>query len=601
MTRIISFDTETYYDKEVTIKTLGNYAYTRHPDFYCYMISVYDGEESWVGAPEDFNWDALDDTIVLSHNAGFDQEVYFSMVERGEVPQIKPLEWHCTAAMSAYVFGCRSLADAARAAYDVKLSKGMRDYMKGKHWFDVVEEDPENAAKMVEYADLDAVWCWKLYNDFGHLWPEHERILSRLTIDQGKSGVRIDTKQLLRQRKMLEQGLRDTEAKLPWMDKGRKPTSPIGMAEQCREVGISVPPTKTDDADGFQEWFDKYKDVYEWVPAIGEHRSINKVLKTIDTMHARLRDDETMESPLKYFGAHTGRWSGESGVNFQNFRKDPLVAAGEEIDIRRLIIPRPGHKFVICDLAQIEPRVLAWITGDEKMMTLIRSGMSVYEAFARSNGYWDKKGDLKKTDPSFYAYMKVCVLGLGYGAGHVKFQSMAAMLSGGDVVLTPEEAEATVKEFRRKNDRIVDLWQDLDLQFRRSKDSDFCIELPSGREMNYKRVRLQLRTFDDPDSDAKVTKRVWTALVGPIRKILYGGLLTENLVQATARDVFAFHLLRLHEEGIYVPFTVHDEAICEVPEDFDKNKIVGIMSETPPWIPGLPVGAEATEAMFYKK
>ena len=58
--RTIALDWETFYDKVCSVKTLGNWAYTHHPDFQAYMVSVYDGNESWAGHPRELNWDALD-------------------------------------------------------------------------------------------------------------------------------------------------------------------------------------------------------------------------------------------------------------------------------------------------------------------------------------------------------------------------------------------------------------------------------------------------------------------------------------------------------------------------------------------------------------
>ena len=81
------------------------------------------------------------------------------------------------------------------------------------------------------------------------------------------------------------------------------------------------------------------------------------------------------------------------------------------------------------------------------------------------------------------------------------------------------------------------------------------------------------------------------------------GKLTENLVQATARDVFAEGLLRIHKAGIRILWTVHDEVICEVPEDSEVTveTVTELLAQTPDWIPGLPVAAEGIESQAYTK
>src|SRR6478736_2822703 len=94
---------------------------------------------------------------------------------------------------------------------------------------------------------------------------------------------------------------------------------------------------------------------------------------------------------------------------------------------------------------------------------------------------------------------------------------------------------------------------------------------------------------------------VYTAEIDGNRYELYGGLLTENITQATAREVFGYHLILLREAGIWVSFTAHDEAICRVPVGFDIKVIEQIMSTTPPWLPGCPISAEAKESPCYLK
>jgi len=60
--------------------------------------------------------------------------------------------------------------------------------------------------------------------------------------------------------------------------------------------------------------------------------------------------------PLNYYGAHTGRWSASEGggVNVQNMKRGSFL--------RKAILAPTGHDLVVCDLSQIEPRVLAWLT-----------------------------------------------------------------------------------------------------------------------------------------------------------------------------------------------------------------------------------------------
>jgi DNA polymerase I-like protein with 3'-5' exonuclease and polymerase domains len=290
---------------------------------------------------------------------------------------------------------------------------------------------------------------------------------------------------------------------------------------------------------------------------------------------------------------------------------------------------------VIADLAQIEPRVLAWLIDDVAFLDLVRNGVDIYEAHARSTMGYTDPAPLKETDAKMRSLAKARVLGLGYGCGPKKFVSVAKNLGGLEISFA--EAKQTVADFRAKNPRISRLWKQLDRAFKRSAGGDYSIELPSGRCLTY---------FDVHKTDRGYFA-ARTVRGGRLRS-LYGGLLCENLVQATARDLFANHLLKIHRYLSGVPlgracspsappasapfspadlrspisdlcpptsdlcrrplgrivFHVHDEVIVEVPREQAeqaKERILEIMRTTPDWLSGCPVDAEAGIFNHYTK
>jgi DNA polymerase len=284
------------------------------------------------------------------------------------------------------------------------------------------------------------------------------------------------------------------------------------------------------------------------------------------------------------------------GLSFKQFAQWVENATDYAMDIRKLFIPRRGKKFIMADLAQIEPRVLAWLTGNVEMLNLMAGGMSPYEAFARTSMGWTG-GDLKKEDAEKYQLSKIQVLGLGYGCGWDKFITIAA---GYMVYLDEEQSRQIVDAFRTSNPLITGMWKNLDDAFKGSVGSDFVFGLPSGRNMNYRDVRREVRS--KKNKEGKYEKRfVYTCAVGTKRVESYGGKLTENLIQAVARDVFGAHLLRLDGNVGDVIFHVHDEAICEVDEDVTPQDVEHEMAQNPSWCDGLPTAAEAKEGYCYKK
>lgn len=80
------------------------------------------------------------------------------------------------------------------------------------------------------------------------------------------------------------------------------------------------------------------------------------------------------------------------------------------------------------------------------------------------------------------------------------------------------------------------------------------------------------------------------------------GKITENIVQAIARDCLAESLLRLDAAGYKIAFHVHDEVVLDVPYGFGSLKEVeAIMSQPIDWAQGLPLQAEGFESDYYMK
>ena len=236
--------------------------------------------------------------------------------------------------------------------------------------------------------------------------------------------------------------------------------------------------------------------------------------------------------------------------------------------------------------------MLAWLAGDTKLLDAVAKGYGIYEAFAISTGMWNgAKGTFKK-NKDLYALAKAQVLGLGYGCGYKKFVLIAKLMAGLD--LTETRSKEIVDDYRRKNWKVLDLWNRLERGLKESKGEDYHVELPSGRAQKYWDVTPQMGKHGKPDWRASLE------LGGP-KYPLYGGRLCENLVQATARDVFGECIQRLEQQGLRVLFHVHDEVILEVDQDVKPKDVDHIMSTTPVWLPGCPIGSESKEASCYEK
>ncbi|QHI68473.1 DNA polymerase [Tichowtungia aerotolerans] len=646
----LAVDFETYYDKDYSLKKMDAWSYVHHPKFDAYLMSVYgvvdgrDGSPSrppsdtchptpdtpapgtlfrWVGHPKDFqSWEKLNGALLLAHNAAFDSLVFKRLQEQKIIPPLQPAGWRCTASMAVYLQAPRNLKGACKQLLGIEVDKTQRSNACGQTTGDLFEDNA-----MLDYALEDARLCYLLWEKYNHLWPEEEQELSTLTFEWGQAGITVDFQTLEKSIQTLEKQRFDAVQLLPWVEDFTEdtPLSRRQLALECRKANIPAPASLAMDSPLCEQWENKYGAEYPWVNAMRIFRRTNMLLSRFYTIRNRIKvaqasrlqpadtpnvgqasslsipAEQPAPSPkaqslkpmvfpysLKYFGAVPGRWSGDAGFNVQNMPRGEMFGA----NLRKCFQPSDGCVFVIADLSQIEPRILAWLIDDHDFLSLVRNGVDIYEAHARATmGYSDPE-PLKEKDPAMRSLAKARVLGLGYGCGPKKFVTVAKNLGG--IELSFADAKQTVADFRSKNPKISRLWKRLDRDFKRSAGGDYAIELPSGRHLQYFDVRKTPRGY----FAAKTVR-------GGRDRSLYGGLLCENLVQATARDLFAQHLLQIHRSDIgRIVFHVHDEVIVEVPKaqaEEAKQQILEIMRTTPDWLSGCPVDAEAGIFTHYTK
>jgi DNA polymerase I-like protein with 3'-5' exonuclease and polymerase domains len=589
---VYAFDFETFYSRDYSVKDLGTWAYTHHPQFNAYMVSVSGiddtGEFEWVGEPKDFCWERFQGADLIAHNAAFDLAVARRLQELGIIRTDITLfdRVYDTADLAAYLGAPRSLAEACKMLLGIELDKSTRDKAKGLNWSQMT---PEFKEEMTRYAASDARNELELWLKHGHRWPEWEREISRLTREMGERGVPVDVEGLENAIRSLKLTLWETRTQIPWAeDPDAVVLSPKEAALACRKEGVEPPASWAKDDEALKMWLAIHGQTFPWAAKIGEYRSQNMLLKKLEVMKLRTRPDGVMPYGLKYAGAHTLRDSGDQGFNVQNLPKKPMHG----VDLRGLICAPEGYTFGIVDLRAIEPCVLSWLAEDNEMLERLHAGEDMYEAWARiTHGYEDSQ-PLKKTNPQLRQLCKVEVLGLGYGAGVDKFMQMPGIMEI-DVKISRDQAEESVRAFRGRQ-YVPYLWNVLEENMRKCRGKTYEMELPSGRVLRYRDVIADTRGL------SAVTPRT-----GKMMRLNYwGGTLTENMVQATSRDVFMHGVLELDKCGLPPVMRVHDEAVCLFREDTAENDLKVMkecMSKVPEWIEGLPLFVEGTLSKRYKK
>ena len=584
-----ALDYESYYDKDCSIRKLGPLGYFSHPDFDAYLMSVVgDDGFKWVGDPKDFDWDILKGTLVLSHNASFDETLYLYGVDQGWWPKVEYGAWDCTADLAAYCGLPRSLKGATGELFDLSVDKSTRDNMAGKCWGSMTKEFK---AEVCEYALKDSELCLRLWESLHKKWPRRERYISRKGRLIVQRGVPIDVELLKEQKECVSQLLFESENKIPWIDEA-PPLSRTAFNKECRRLGIDPPASLALSNDEANAWINKHGKEYAWIASVRDYRRINALKRKIESFDYATLSDDRFYGGLMYHGAHTGRWSGSGGnLNLQNLPRGDLFGT----NLRNLIAPKKGKKLIVADLSQIEVRTLCWLAEDKKALETIRDSADIYEGFAVHFRKWDSASSistLKKENPNLRHMVKQMVLGCGYGASAAKFASMTGMPAW--------QARLAVMIYRKHMRKVVWFWNKLNrcVHMAYSLQEDLVLDLPSGRSLNYGRITTALQK-GKKNYMAEITKGSKKI---PVR--LWGALLAENLSQALARDIFADMMLRLEQNGFKIIFHVHDEFVIEVDEEEAEESLKNVvesMSHAPDWIPDIPLAAEGKILDRYEK
>lgn len=358
--------------------------------------------------------------------------------------------------------------------------------------------------------------------------------------------------------------------------------------------------------------------------------------------------DGRVRGGLLYHGASTGRWTG-AGVQPHNFVKGDLTtdekietawtalksldrkkieAVGEVMEtlshaLRGAIVASPGKRLFIADYASIEARVLLWLAGDQDALDLFRQGRCIYMDFATSIFKYPVTD--KEKQKMERAFGKVGILGLGFQCGPTKFVTVAWDLGGIKIVLDSDDPDEitsrkVVAAYREKYWRVKQLWYDQEAvaiaavqtgQPQMSHGIKWFMEgaflyaqLPSGRRLSYPWPKIKVKMTPWGDKRPGLTFMGYEATIRQwIRQTTYGGKIVENLVQAIARDLMAYAMLRCERSAIYSPvLSVHDELIAEADEgEGDVKEFEALMARCPKWATDCPVAAEGWTGFRYRK
>lgn len=653
----LSIDIET--KSSVDIKSAGAYKYAQSEDFEI-LLFAYKWDDKPVEIIDLANGEiipeelatALHEPDVIKHayNAAFE---WYCLNRAGYTTPLE--QWRCTMMHGLYC-GYTAGLDATGKAIGLpqdkqKLSTGkalIRYFCTpckptksngGRTW-NLPKHAPEKWDLFKEYCRQDVVTeneILKRLNQFPV--PEEEEKLWQMDIRMNAYGVKVDSKLIegaLHIHDVSTQKLTDEAVQITRLQNPNSTTQLTDWLED--QTGDEIPNLQKDTV---AELLEKdYPEKVHRMLSIRQQLGKTSIKKYV-AMDTAKGEGDRVRGLTQFYGANrTGRWAGRL-VQLQNLPRNYLktldyaretvkagnydrlkILYGNVPDtlsqlIRTAFIPSEGRKFVVADFSAIEARVIAWLAGEQWVNEVFATHGKIYEATA-SQMFHVPIERIKKGNPEYSLRQKgkVATLALGYQGGTSALIAMGALNMG----LTEEELPDIVTRWREANPRIRDLWYAVEqaslsammtaqpqaingLVFRLEGDLVYgqtflTVQLPSGRKLFYPKPFLQENRFE------KVAIHYYT-IGQQTRKwevtSTYGGKMTENIVQAIARDCLAETLRRIDQLGLQVVFHVHDEVIIDAPMDVTVEQICDLMAEPIDWAPGLVLKGAGFEHNYYMK
>ena len=647
--KTLAIDIETY--SSIDLRTSGVFAYTEANDFEILLFAyAFDDEEVQIidlaqgeELPNEIIEALTDPSIIkTAFNAQFERTCLSKHLNIEMLPE----QWRCSQVHSLTLGLPISLAGVAKC---LKLETQKMDEGKALIRYFSIPCKPTKAngsrTRNLPHHDLIK---WETFKEYCKRDVEVEREIRKKLenfpmeykelklwfIDQEINGygVKIDkeiVENAIKCDEAYQEKLYEEAVKLTGLD---NPNSPLQLRKWLEdETGLEVDSLTKDLVSDLLS-----KDISSKAKRVLELRQdMSKTsVKKYEAMKRSMCEDERIRGLLQYYGASTGRWAGRL-VQVQNLPRnnmddldlarnlllegsfDALELLFDSVPdvlsqlIRTAFIPSNNHRFIVSDFSAIEARVIAWLAGEKWRMDVFNSHGKIYEASA-AEMFKVPIEEIHKDSP-LRQKGKISELALGYQGSVGALKSMGAL----DMGLEEDELKPLVDTWRRSNPNIVKLWWDVEAAAIRAvkervvvnmqyglkfsyKSGILFITLPSGRSLAYVRPRIEI---DERFNKDKLTHegimpgtRKWG------RVDTYGGKLTENIIQAVARDCLAESIFRLHKAGYKIAFHVHDEVVLDVPKDKGSLKEVEeIMGLPIDWAPGLPLRAEGFETEYYKK
>jgi len=645
-------DIETY--SSVDLITCGAYKYFESPDFEILMVAyAFDQSEVTIidlAAGERLPFwfaPALRDEEVQkhAHNANFERRAFEAYGITTPIEQ-----WHCSAVKAGYCGLPLSLEGVSKALELGEGGKSAEGKALIKYFSCPVKATKVNGGRNRNLPHHDPI-KWEAFKDYckqdviaernvgarllEYKIPQMERQHYILDQQINDRGILIDTDFALKATVMDDLFSAELFIQLQHLTGLDNPNSPAQLKKWLSaQTGEQVDSVAKGNVLELLEG--KTIPIVEEVLKLRQMGAKTSTKKYVSMLNCH-GDDNRARGLLQFYGANrTGRWAGRL-IQMQNLPQNHLkyleqaraaVASGDydlakmlydDIAsllsqlIRTAFIAKPEHTFAVADFSAIEARVIAWLSGEAWRLKVFNTHGKIYEASASKMFNVPIEQVTKGSD--YRAKGKVAELALGYQGSVGALKTMGGEAMG----LNENEMKLIVTKWRQANPAIVQLWYDLEqcaiqaLKTRKAVTSQhkglvfeyngkvLTVLLPSGRKLFYQSPSFSKNQWDKLSIRYKgmdQTTKQWGWVD------TYGGKLTENIVQAIARDLLAEAMQRVDKAGFDIVLHVHDEAVCEVRQEFSGvflETICDLMGQTSDVYNGVPFPAEGYLTPFYKK
>lgn len=320
----------------------------------------------------------------------------------------------------------------------------------------------------------------------------------------------------------------------------------------------------------------KSREFAEFLENYQRFKEIKKLLGTYVDKIPQVKEPKinAVYTTYNQYGAKTGRFSSSDTVSKINLQNIP----SKEKRIRKIFKARDGYKLVGGDFSQIEPRVLAFLSGDESMINAYREGKDLY-AIMGSQVYQLPYEDCREFYPD----------GTVNAEGKHRRTTMKSVLLG---IMYERGATAIGEQFNKSAEWAQQLIDNFYKSFPKINQYRLKIENMAETYGYVTTITGRKRRLPDMQLEDKDDYRYQEAH----RQSL------NSVIQGSSADIMKLSMIAIYNDPRYkaldchMIITVHDELIMEVPEEHIKEGaelLVGTMKRVGHSLIDLPMSVDA--------